>query len=490
MPGKKEKQPLSVTHPELAKEANGWDPASYSKGSGAELKWECKNGHIFDSIVSNRVKGNGCPYCANKKVLRGFNDLATTHPELAKLIVETNPETIIFGINKKQKWICQMGHISSSLPKNFKGCSICKSLQQTHPEIASEAFGWDPSLFSSGSGLKKEWKCQKGHKWQAAIYSRSAGRGCPVCSNYKVVAGINDLVTTHPQIASEANGWNPRIFHSGSTKKVSWKCKQGHIWDAIIDSRSRGRGCPYCTGRRSTKGVSDLKTLNPGLASEAFDWDPSTLTIQSGQLRKWKCRLGHIWESSPHNRRKNNCPICANRKLLQGFNDLETIHPELAKEADGWDPKTFIAGTKTKLNWVCANGHKWSALLSNRAKGIGCPTCARTSFDPNSDGWIYLLDSENWSMHKIGITNNPHNRVNLHLSRGWELKDLRGPIDGHLAQQWERAILRMLKAKGADLSNSKIAGKFDGYSEAWSRSTFEVKSIKELMKLTEEFEEN
>jgi hypothetical protein len=48
----------------------------------------------------------------------------------------------------------------------------------------------------------------------------------------------------------------------------------------------------------------------------------------------------------------------------------------------------------------------------------------------------------------------------------------------------------MLKAIGADLSNSKIAGKFDGYSEAWSKSTFEASSIKELMALTEEFEES
>jgi hypothetical protein len=47
----------------------------------------------------------------------------------------------------------------------------------------------------------------------------------------------------------------------------------------------------------------------------------------------------------------------------------------------------------------------------------------------------------------------------------------------------------MLKTKGADLSNSKIAGKFDGYSEAWSKSTFKAESIKELMRLTEEFEE-
>jgi hypothetical protein len=42
--------------------------------------------------------------------------------------------------------------------------------------------------------------------------------------------------------------------------------------------------------------------------------------------------------------------------------------------------------------------------------------------------------------------------------------------------------------KGADLSNSNVAGKFDGYSEAWTKSTFEAISIMQLMNLTEEFE--
>jgi hypothetical protein len=91
-------------------------------------------------------------------------------------------------------------------------------------------------------------------------------------------------------------------------------------------------------------------------------------------------------------------------------------------------------------------------------------------------------------MFQIGITNFPDDRLNRHRRLGWETLEIRGPMDGHLAQQWETAVLRMLKAKGADLSNDKIAGKFDGYSEAWSKSTFEVKSIKELMQLTEEFE--
>jgi hypothetical protein len=93
-------------------------------------------------------------------------------------------------------------------------------------------------------------------------------------------------------------------------------------------------------------------------------------------------------------------------------------------------------------------------------------------------------------MYQIGITNVPETRLKKHNRLGWNVLELRGPMDGHLTQQWETAILRMLKAKGADLSNAKIAGKFDGYSEAWSKSTFEAKSIKELMRLTEDFEGN
>jgi hypothetical protein len=104
------------------------------------------------------------------------------------------------------------------------------------------------------------------------------------------------------------------------------------------------------------------------------------------------------------------------------------------------------------------------------------------------DGFLYFLLHEEWEMFQIGITNYPDDRLANHKRLGWRELEIRGPMDGHLTQQWETAILRMLKARGADLSNEKIAGKFDGYSEAWSKSTFEVKSIKELMQLTEEFE--
>ena len=73
----------------------------------------------------------------------------------------------------------------------------------------------------------------------------------------KLVKGVNDLVTVNPTLAEE---WNyekngtlsPDQVTAGSHKKVWWKCKFGHEWEATIGSRSYGNGCPYCSGQRKT----------------------------------------------------------------------------------------------------------------------------------------------------------------------------------------------------------------------------------------------
>ena len=119
----------------------------------------------------------------------------------------------------------------------------------------------------------------------------------------------------------------------------------------------------------------------------------------------------------------------------------------------------------------------------------GCPTCSTGGYDPNEDAYLYFIQHSDWEMLQIGITNTPDDRLKDHEKLGWKVLEYRGPMDGHLTQQWETAILRMLKKKGADLSNEKIAGKFDGYSEAWTKATFPVDSIKELIRLTDEYEE-
>jgi hypothetical protein len=304
--------------------------------------------------------------------------------------------------------------------------------------------------------------------------------------------GFNDLKTTHPALAEQADGWDPTTKIAGSNRKVSWICAKNHKWDAVLASRAlSGNGCPYCSGIKVLSGFNDLQTQYPEIAKEAFGWDPTIVSSGNSNKFDWLCPLGHKYSARIDHRTNgvSNCHYCSGHRVLTGFNDLLTLNPELASEAFGWDPSQVSIGSSIKKKWRCKEGHTWIAAVSDR-KLTGCPTCAKTGFDPNADGFLYFISHANWEMFQIGITNNPDKRLSQHKKHGWEILELRGPMDGHLAQQWETAILRMLKSRGADLSNAKIAGKFDGYSEAWSKFTFEAKSIKELMRLTEEFEAN
>ena len=365
-------------------------------------------------------------------------------------------------------------------------------ISETHPDLANEAVGWDPTKISYGSKKRLKWKCDKGHIYEQTPNNRTAqGFGCSYCSGKRVLTGFNDLKTTHSMLANEAHGWDPTVISFGSHKNLDWKCSKGHVWNAKVLNRAINKsGCPVCDGKRIEQGFNDLLTTHPKLAAEANGWDPAQESFGSGKKKTWKCMLGHEWIATIGSRSDGRgCPVCSGRKTLPGFNDLATKFPNLAMEADGWDPTKVSPGNNRKFPWICKKGHSWSASPNQRTNlSSECPSCAVTGYDQNEKGFLYFLRHPEWLMFQIGITNYPKQRLTRHLSKGWELIEIRGPMDGLLAMQWESAILRMLSSKGADLSNKQIVGKFDGYSESWSISKFQVSSIKELMSLVEEAE--
>ncbi len=204
------------------------------------------------------------------------------------------------------------------------------SLFETNLELAKE-WNYDkngnlrPEHVLANSGKKVWWKCAKGHEWQAIIYSRNKGNGCPYCAGKHAIKGKSDLATLNPKLASE---WNyekngdlkPEDVTVNSGKKAWWKCNNGHEWQATIDKRNKGRGCPYCSGKKVLKGVNDLKTLNPRLAEE---WNyeknagliPENFSASSGVKVWWKCSNGHEWQAVIANRNKGSgCPYCSGRK--------------------------------------------------------------------------------------------------------------------------------------------------------------------------------
>ena len=119
----------------------------------------------------------------------------------------------------------------------------------------------DPAQLTLGSSKKVWWKCEKRHEWQASISSRNRGNGCPYCVGRFATKGENDLQTVNPILASEWNyvkniGLTPADVLPNSNKKVWWKCRNGHEWQAIISNRNkRDDGCPACAKqkRKSSK---------------------------------------------------------------------------------------------------------------------------------------------------------------------------------------------------------------------------------------------
>ena len=71
-------------------------------GNSRKVWWRCEKGHSWQATIASRTSGCGCPVCANRKILPGFNDLATTHPALAAewhpiKNGDLTPKKIIYG---------------------------------------------------------------------------------------------------------------------------------------------------------------------------------------------------------------------------------------------------------------------------------------------------------------------------------------------------------------------------------------------------------
>ena len=327
-------------------------PETVRAFSNKKVWWKCAEGHSWQSGINNRSNGNGCPYCSGRRAITGINDLATVNPVVAK------------------EW---------DFEKNQ---------------------GSTPDTVTEGSSKKVWWRCEKGHSWNAVIYSRRQ-KGCPYCAGKKVLVGFNDLATLEPDIASEwdyeANkDLRPEQVTRKSGKKVWWRCKKGHSWKTAVMNRAYGTGCPYCSRKRLSVGENDVRTLRPELV---IQWDfekndaltPDNVSIYANKKIWWKCEKGHSWRTKIANRTiGKGCPYCGRRKVSKGENDLATVIPELLYEWDfeknqGCEPADFRLNSTRKVWWKCKKGHSWKAKIYSRSSGSGCPYCAgrvrmRTSF--------------------------------------------------------------------------------------------------------------
>ena len=410
---------LLTTHPDVV---SLWSdknihilPQELSAGSRKKILWECEKGHHWESPVKNVVKGQRCPYCSGKKVLQGFNDLATTFPDIASqwdyIKNSTLNSTEVSACSKREAWWrCDKGHIyksriQSRTRQNSK-CPYCAhrkswsedfTIYDIYPELALEwsaknTYSIENTSWNSTQSMW--WVCCNGHQYQMGIAKKSQGRGCCFC-NKGTTKVENNLLKTHPDIASlwdyeKNHPLTPENVSAGSRKKVWWKCERGHSWKKFVYNATKGQGCPYCSGRKVLPGFNDLKTTHPDIAQQ---WNyeknetltPQDITYGSGKKVWWVCDKGHEYQSTvlkKTKKGKKECPYCMGRKVLVGYNDFAHLFPDLLQQWDndknkGVSPESLRPGSNKKVWWVCDKGHSYMQdIVSRTSKGLGCPYCS------------------------------------------------------------------------------------------------------------------
>lgn len=277
---------------------------------------------------------------------QGFESLYKFSKALAKQWHPTkNGKVTARNIAKNSRaiawWLCQKGldhewqaKVADRARSSKAGCPFCLNrspsvtnmLNVKAPEVAKE---WHPTKNGAvkpehviAGGVTKYWfQCKKdaSHEWESKLNLRIAGSKCPYCTHNRV-SKDNCLSETFPEIAAQLHPTkNGKIDTSKiaakSHKKLWWVCPEGpdHIWEAAPATRTKGNGCPCCSGRQRSI-TNCLATLQPETAAQ---WHPTKnksmtpfkVSPFSKELAWWLCSKGHKWQQ-PIAQRAGATVIC------------------------------------------------------------------------------------------------------------------------------------------------------------------------------------
>lgn len=410
---------LATTHPNLVSEwhptQNGnLTPRDVKAGSSKKVWWQCKEGHEWQATIGNRtLHRSGCPYCSGRRSIAGINDLATTNPPLAAEWHPTKngsltPRAISYCSGKKVWWQCAKGHEWEAVIASRSAgssCPICSGkivlagfndLATTRPSLAAE---WHPTKnqklspdkVTSGRATKVWWQCAKGHEWQAAIYSRSAGSGCPLCAA--------ELSTSFPEQAVfyYLNQLSPAInrYQFNNKTEIDVYLPEFHFgveYDGRYhDTRAAQERDAKKNSVLATAGiilirVIEVKDLTGYIDSETTIYckPSSNYRYMNEVTKKLVSRLNSIAHQNFHidiDIEDSRSEIYNQYITTEKANSLASLSPDLAAE---WHPtnngnltpdKVTIRSDK-KVWWQCAEDHEWQATIGNRTAGNGCPYCS------------------------------------------------------------------------------------------------------------------
>ena len=479
-------------------------PSDVTAGSSRKVWWLCPNGHAYEQLIIKRTaRGYGCPYCSGHGVLKGFNDLETVNPRLAKewhqeKNGDLNPCDVTANSGKKVWWLCPVGHAYRATVRDRNSddtqCPICNARNQSsfpeqailyyvkklypdavnkYKEIFPRSMELDIYIPSIRLGIEFD-----GANWHnTETQFRREKKKYEICQQNKItLIRVKETTDTHWENVADAVYYIPKvrkyddlecaikaILDSIDRESNLWTRKIPSRFHSLVDvnlERDRPEVLCYLTAIPNS-----LAELRPDVAAK---WDlekngnlaPTMFTLSSNQVVWWKCpECGHEWQSSINSMTRpgrHGCKRCSSSKqgttfvkhIVERVGSLEETMPELAKE---WHPQNngtltprdITAGHNQKVWWLCSKcGYAWEASPNNRKRGSGCPCCSgRVPQSGVND--LATLHPElmvEWNYEKNSILN-PHLLLSGSGKKAW----WKCARCGH---EWEATIASRTKGHG------------------------------------------
>jgi len=166
-------------------------------------------------------------------------------------------------------WVCRYGHHWKACAANVKAgsrrkgswCRECyNERRRFHEKLSITAMidlaitrgGTCLSAVYFGSKVKLTWKCEFGHRWQAAPSYIVQGTWCPKCARNQRLT-----LPLFQGLAANRGGKCLSETYVNERTVLRWRCADGHEWEAVAAKIKRGSWCPRCaTIRRRSEWIA------------------------------------------------------------------------------------------------------------------------------------------------------------------------------------------------------------------------------------------
>ncbi len=341
-----------------------------------------------------------------------------------------------------------------------------EKLVNNFKEVHGNRYDYTVSVIRNGYD-KIEIVCRNhGPFWQRP-YTHLSGSGCPSCANNKKRLTSSIFIKKAKKIHRYDY---TKTKYKGSMVKVEIICPtHGSFWQKPND-HLQGCGCPSCAIEKTRSTTRNF--INQAKKIHRYDY---TETKYKGSMVKVEiiCPThGSFWQKPNDHLQGHGCPSCAierRKKTLSKNNktfirDSFRIHPKKYN----YSKINYINGI-TKLEIICPNHGSFWQTPNSHLCGSGCPSCAKTGFDPNKSGTLYYLQDTITGLYKIGITNTtPKKRFSYFKARVKIIREwfFENGADAHELEQFlhsEFASFRIVNKNWSKYGNT--SGKTEFFKE-------------------------